>query len=142
MKQPDRAVRDKLAAKHYPHIASLEDFPEWHRARIDAEVAADRPPPRWRQYVLCRLPSRGWLEWHLHRGIDPARRERIHPVIREAVIRRDGYVCGICGGDVEPTDIHLDHVIPYSHGGPTTVENLRVTHSRCNIRRGNRVDGA
>lgn len=58
--------------------------------------------------------------------------------LRNLVIARDGYVCGICGGDVHPDDVHLDHIQPVSKGGPTTFENLRVTHSFCNISRGNR----
>jgi 5-methylcytosine-specific restriction endonuclease McrA len=56
------------------------------------------------------------------------------------VIDRDGYLCGICGGDVEPTDVHLDHIYPYSLGGPTTFNNLRVTHSRCNVKKGARIE--
>lgn len=58
--------------------------------------------------------------------------------LRASVIARDGYVCGICGGDVEAGDVHLDHIRPVSKGGPTTFDNLRVTHSFCNISRGNR----
>lgn len=58
---------------------------------------------------------------------------------RRAVIARDGLVCGICGGVVAIEDVELDHVLPFSMGGPTTVENLRVTHSRCNRIRGNRI---
>lgn len=66
------------------------------------------------------------------------RREAIPQDMRAAVIRRDGYQCGICGGQVDPGDVHLDHVRPVSKGGVNTIGNLRVTHSMCNIRRGNR----
>lgn len=134
--KPDRAIRDQLAAKHYPHIMPLKDFPEPFLNRIMGEVEQDSPPPRWRVGELFRLPSRGYLEWHLFRGVDPRRRGRMDPIVRNAVIRRDGYVCGICSEPVEPNDVHLDHIIPYSRGGPTTVENLRVTHSACNLRKG------
>lgn len=141
--KPDRAIRDQLAAKHYPHISPLESFPEPFLGRILAEVESERKPPRYRYFgfpgdprPMARMDSRGWLEWHLFRGIDPRRRERMDQQVRAAVIERDGYVCGICSGDVEPADVHLDHVIPYSRGGPTTVDNLRVTHSRCNLKRG------
>ncbi len=58
--------------------------------------------------------------------------------LRNNVIARDGYVCGLCGGPVDSTDVDLDHIIPASKGGPTTLDNLRVTHSRCNRARGNR----
>ena len=56
--------------------------------------------------------------------------------LRDAVIARDGYVCGICRGEVEPVDVHIDHVVAYSKGGPTALDNLRVTHSVCNVRKG------
>jgi hypothetical protein len=59
--------------------------------------------------------------------------------LRSRVIARDGLICQICGGAVSLGDIHLDHIVPRSKGGPTTYENLRVTHSRCNRKRGNRV---
>jgi 5-methylcytosine-specific restriction endonuclease McrA len=58
---------------------------------------------------------------------------------RMVIIERDGYVCGICGGDVDLDDVDIDHITPVNHGGPSTPENLRVTHSSCNRRRGNRV---
>jgi len=51
---------------------------------------------------------------------------------------RDGYVCQLCTTAVEPTDVHLDHIKPYSKGGPTNLENLQVTHSLCNIHKGAR----
>lgn len=53
-------------------------------------------------------------------------------VLREAVLNRDGLVCGICGLAVAPSDVEIDHVVPLSKGGETTMENLRVTHSACN----------
>lgn len=138
---PDRRLRDALAEKHYPHLMPLEHFPPKYLDRITKEITSDRPPPRWRDLGMAKIPSRGWLEWHLHRGVDPARRERIRPLIRAAVIKRDGYNCGICGGKVAPNDVHLDHITPYSRGGPTTIDNLRVTHAHCNLRRGARTDG-
>ena len=56
--------------------------------------------------------------------------------MRQKVIQRDGYICGICGGEVAPEDIHIDHVEPVIKGGDSHFLNLRVTHSRCNLRKG------
>lgn len=62
---------------------------------------------------------------------------RIVPAdVRRAVLARDGNHCGICGGHVPDDDIHLDHIRPVARGGPTVANNLQVTHSRCNIRKG------
>jgi hypothetical protein len=88
-----------------------------------------------------------WYEFagrHTERRIREAARGAARAVrkrreLRRRVIARDGLVCGICGGGVEPGDVHLDHIVPFSHGGPTTAENLRVTHRLCNLKRGNRA---
>lgn len=63
-------------------------------------------------------------------------RPTIPKAVRKLIIDRDGYFCGICSLAVHPDDIHLDHIKPISAGGATTPDNLRVTHSTCNIRKG------
>lgn len=59
--------------------------------------------------------------------------------MRDQVLDRDGLTCGLCGGDVEAGDVHMDHILPVTRGGKNRVTNLQVTHSRCNIRKGNRI---
>lgn len=78
-------------------------------------------------------------------GISPYG-DRVIPLgIRRAVEARDGMVCRRCGCDVvrlrdcetyKPDVMHLDHVIPWASGGPTTVDNLIVTCAGCNLGRG------
>lgn len=55
------------------------------------------------------------------------------------ILIRDNFVCHICGTDVEPDDIHFDHVIPLSKGGQHSTDNIHVAHSRCNIRKSNKI---
>lgn len=121
-----------------PEIMPLHEMP--NAVEIVALVRQPTPPPKWLDLGLAMITSRAWYEWHWARGIDPdKRREKIPAFLRQRVIERDGYVCGLCGGDVEPHDVHLDHIHPYSLGGKDTYDNLQVAHSRCNIRKGNRV---
>jgi 5-methylcytosine-specific restriction endonuclease McrA len=126
----------------------LEMFSEEHRLEILQQVELPHPPEKWIYLGVlssgkpsCRIESRAWYEWHWARGIDP---DKIRPSLsassRRAVIRRDGYVCGICGGDVEPGDVDIDHIKPFSKGGSDHLDNLRVSHSSCNRRRGARED--
>ena len=119
--------------------APLSMFDDEKRAEIERLANAPTPPPKWIDLFMARITSRAWYEWHIRRGIDPAaKRPSIPASTRALVIARDGLVCHLCGGTVERTDVHLDHVHPFSLGGGDEPSNLRVAHSVCNIRRGNK----
>ena len=60
-------------------------------------------------------------------------RPTIPQATRRFVYERDGHQCVTCGS-IE--DLTLDHIIPYSVGGPDTTENLRTLCRPCNSRRG------
>lgn len=133
-----------------PEPMPLDQLPADTRARIEEAVARPYPPEKWKllgnpddPFPVAAIISRAWTEWHRRRGRDPFKeREPIPKWMRRAVIERDGYFCGICRGGVDPSDVHLDHITPWSAGGPTTPGNLRVTHATCNIKKGARVDAA
>lgn len=58
---------------------------------------------------------------------------------RKNLFARDDHRCQYCG-KAEPTQkLSLDHVIPRSHGGPTTWENIVCCCLRCNSRKGGRT---
>lgn len=70
----------------------------------------------------------------LSRGDTLAERKR-RPwtrVERRIALRRAGYRCEDCGS---PDDLELDHVIPFSKGGPCDLSNVRVLCSPCNKRK-------
>jgi 5-methylcytosine-specific restriction endonuclease McrA len=60
------------------------------------------------------------------------------PRQRAIVLRRDRYRCRRCGAR---RNLQIDHVVPWSWGGPTTVGNLQVLCKRCNMRKGARYQG-
>jgi 5-methylcytosine-specific restriction endonuclease McrA len=57
-----------------------------------------------------------------------------------AILRRDGWVCHICGGLVAPGELSFDHIIPLSKGGQHSEDNLAIAHLTCNKRKGARTD--
>lgn len=52
---------------------------------------------------------------------------------------RDSGICGLCGKAADPTDWHLDHVIPLKRGGEHTMENVQVSHPKCNLSKGAKI---
>lgn len=103
--------------------------------------------PRWR---FCGKP-----ECRLARNRDrmrvlghEARRrgamvERFHHL---DVFERDGWICGICAGVVDPSLRHphpesasLDHIVPLSAGGDHSAANAQCSHLICNTRKGSKV---
>jgi len=53
------------------------------------------------------------------------------------VVRRDNHICQLCYQYVPDDQIEFDHIIPFSKGGPTTVENLRLLCRTCNRNKSN-----
>ena len=56
------------------------------------------------------------------------------------VIRRDNHICQSCNKHVQDDEIELDHIIPHSKGGPTTVENLRLLCRPCNRKKSDSLE--
>lgn len=59
---------------------------------------------------------------------------------RFRVMKRDGFKCVLCGASPANNpgiELHIDHIIPWSHGGETVEENLRTLCSNCNLGRSN-----
>ena len=56
--------------------------------------------------------------------------------LRYRVLKRDHFKCCACGASPakDPAvELHIDHIIPWSKGGETVLENLQTLCSRCNL---------
>ena len=58
---------------------------------------------------------------------------------RKNLFARDDHTCQYCGKNEPSHQLSLDHVVPRSHGGPTTWENIVCCCLRCNSRKGGRT---
>lgn len=73
---------------------------------------------------LIRTGSRTPLCWHL----------------RSMVKRRDNWRCRWCGATADRQELQLDHLTPWSAGGPQDTRNLQVLCEPCNAIKTNTVD--
>jgi len=67
-------------------------------------------------------------------GRDPSIR------LRWKVLQRDNFKCCACGLSPAITpgiELHVDHIIPWSKGGDTIIENLQTLCSKCNLGKSN-----
>jgi 5-methylcytosine-specific restriction endonuclease McrA len=82
-----------------------------------------------------RIPSASnpLLHWD-PAASDPGQR-RIHPILRGAVLERDGWSCAYCGRETA----EVDHVAPRARGGPTIAANLVAACRPCNKAKGLRT---
>lgn len=48
------------------------------------------------------------------------------------VVRRDNYICQKCKEPVREDELEFDHSIPYSKGGSSDENNIRLIHRECN----------
>lgn len=62
--------------------------------------------------------------------------KKINWRLRAQVLIRDNCICQMCGASPakDPSvNLHADHIVPWSRGGETTLENLRTLCIKCNI---------
>ena len=64
-------------------------------------------------------------------------RKTITEELRDMIYKRDGYKCKYCGSK---DNLVIDHVIPFSKGGKTELNNLQTLCKKCNSEKGNKLN--
>lgn len=57
-------------------------------------------------------------------------------ILRYKILTRDNYSCKKCGSSPakeSKVKLHIDHIIPWSKGGETSIENLETLCDKCNL---------
>lgn len=55
------------------------------------------------------------------------------------IFRLSAGMCYLCDKWVKPGVASMDHVFPLGKGGTHTWDNIKLTHLKCNLRKGDRV---
>lgn len=77
------------------------------------------------------------LEGRLLSSVRQGRRETIFKIIGK---KNNGIVpCYVCGEHVKKEQATLEHIIPLSLDGTDDMDNLWISHEKCNRRRGNNL---
>jgi len=103
---------------------ALQQFVEW----VDADEGAQPDKPQ----IETESPR--------HSGAQARRTKReVTERMRFRILVRDGFRCGSCGAsplENRGTELHVDHMVPWSKGGETVPDNLATKCSRCNLGKG------
>lgn len=77
------------------------------------------------------------LKARLQSDIRHGRRETVYKVAKK---RYGNVPCFVCGEHVKPNDSTLEHIIPRRHKGTDAMDNLWISHTTCNRRRGSDIN--
>lgn len=116
------------------------------KQRYDSQWAADNRD-KVRAYV------RKWakenpdvMSAHRHKRRALMREAYVEDVVASEIFKRDEWVCGICGEDIDsglewpdPMSVTLDHIVPLAAGGKHERANCQAAHYSCNSRKGARI---
>jgi hypothetical protein len=96
-----------------------------------------------RHNIICQFLFEG-VNLKPHPELDPQRNYTFEELL--ILYHRARGLCQLgsngeqCGRAVDPDDAVVDHIVPHSKGGRTTLENGRIARKSCNIARGIRDD--
>lgn len=120
---------------HFSDTVYVRRFGSWRKA-LEAFVAAANDDAQGTRTEVAKssapIQSAGQAKRH-RTSRDPGWR------LRFLVNRRDRFTCRSCGRTpaVEPgVVLEVDHIVAWSKGGETTIENLQTLCQRCNVGKG------
>lgn len=129
-KQPTRRDMDDKSLSTISSGTYLRKFGSWYNA-LDSFIKYISVEDSETDVTQESNEAKGVIKHKTKR--EPSNRLKVQ------VLMRDGNRCRICGVECSGGlhNIHFDHIIPWSKGGETTLDNLQVLCSSCNEAKGN-----
>ena len=131
---------------------ALEEFRQWERAEMERKAKEQKEREERLEKIEKEEIARKIKEKHRRRQLEKIVRQELidsgelfgeqpkrPPIPREvvdAVYKRDGGRCVYCGST---ENLQIDHIIPFSKGGDTCVENLQLLCRKCNLEKSNKI---
>ncbi len=128
----ERAAERRRQEEEYQKM--IKEY-EQRKAEQEREEIAAKIKERYRRRQLEKIVRQELIDSGELFG-DKPKREKIPREIVDAVYSRDGGRCVECGST---ENLQLDHIIPFSKGGATTLENLQLLCQKCNLDKSNKI---
>ena len=137
------------------HNAMGDDFSipldDWRRASFEKEIENNdlsgyvEEVSNFEKEASCKVFGHLCPVFFVYENCTETSTERnhsrnIHHSTLIRVARRDNNTCQICGRVLLDSEIEIDHIIPFSRGGTTDENNLRVTCRDCNRKKGGKIE--
>lgn len=88
--------------------------------------------------IYWKKNRRNKIEWMKHENIKDCKERQF---IKRQIINSRGNICSLCGKPItNMKDCTIDHIIPISKGGLTTLENCQIAHRWCNLEKGDNIE--
>ena len=129
-KQPSRRDMDNKELSYISSGAYLRAFGKWSTALTE-----------FIEYINNASESINILthnDFQNDKGHNTTR--DINLRLRFFVMKRDNFKCCMCGRSPATTsglELHIDHIVPWSKGGETVIDNLQTLCSECNLGKSN-----
>ena len=135
----------KAAERWRAYAESRGEFKEWNCGWCNSKVKVRSSLQGGKKYHDdCAVKAR-----RARNRIKTVRRQGVRSdarITHEEVAERDSFTCYLCGDLVDMSlprtsrfGATLDHVIPISKGGVDSLDNLKLAHWVCNIRKSDKI---
>lgn len=114
--------------KEFSHLVVNINAPG---AQLEVKARAKKSQKAWANTPEGREKMRAACRRHYHRAGGRGYRRAA-----KILLEKNGPICGICGGELDLTDFHVDHIRPVAKSGTDDIENLQLAHPSCNVRKG------